>query len=154
MKRISIYNSSKFAIIDDEDFSRCQKHTWYILPTGYIHTSIDGYTLYLHRFIMGLKKGDKQQVDHKNLNKLDFRKTELRICTPIQNQANLPKHKNSTSKFKGVYWHSCRRRWMARIHFKGITYYLGSFVFPENAAKAYDKKAKEFSGDFARINFV
>ncbi len=42
---------------------------------------------------------------------------------------------------------------LARIWSKGKAYYLGSFPTAEEAARAYDAKARELHKEFAMVNF-
>jgi len=86
-KTLPILNGS-FAIIDDDDFERAIKFRWYLDSKGYAKRNIrrsDGYKTiqFLSRFIMDAAVGI--QVDHINGNKLDNRKSELRLCTHQQN---------------------------------------------------------------------
>jgi hypothetical protein len=59
----------------------------------------------------------------------------------------------SKSRFKGVTWRKRDRIWVARVKLLGTRFYLGSFKREEDAAAAYDLKAKELFGEFARLNF-
>lgn len=113
-----------------------------------------------HRVIMNCP--DDRVVDHKNRNTLDNRKSNLRICTKIQNQWNSKKkirNESTTSSHKGVsrcvkkWKHKKYYYWVANITFNGKTY---KKVFKEEleAARWYDKKAVELFGEFAKINGV
>lgn len=55
------------------------------------------------------------------------------------------------NKYRGVSEH--KRKYKAVIGKKYKTVYLGLFDTPEQAAKAYDKKAYDFYGDKAILNF-
>ena len=57
------------------------------------------------------------------------------------------------SKYKGVYWHKKDKRWQAQIGENKKRTYIGSYTNEMDAARAYDKKAKELHGEFARLNF-
>ena len=94
-------------------------------------------------------------VDHIDRNKKNNCVSNLRICTNSQNQMNTVKWKNNKSGFKGV--SKSGNRWVAMIKVKGITNgleYLGSFLKPEDAARAYDAAAKLYCGVFNRPNFT
>jgi len=47
--------------------------------------------------------------------------------------------------YKGVYWD--KTGWVARFSFNYSREYLGRYSTPEEAAKAYDKRAKEVHGE-------
>lgn len=40
-----------------------------------------------------------------------------------------------------------------KIKFEGKWFWLGAFESPEEGGRAYDLKAKELFGEFARLNF-
>lgn len=75
----------------------------------------------------------------------------LRLATSAQNNHNLNKRKNTKSKYKGV--RAKRLKWQAGIYHEGKYINLGIYQTEDEAAKVYDKKAKELWGDFARANF-
>lgn len=53
--------------------------------------------------------------------------------------------------FRGVSWK--RKRWEAQIWCQGRSLFLGSFASAEDAARAYDRKARELRGPQAPVNF-
>ena len=55
------------------------------------------------------------------------------------------------SGFKGVT--PIKKKWRATIVVDNKSIYIGSYSTKEEAAKAYDKAAKECFGEFARTNF-
>jgi len=157
MKRIPL-TQNKFAIVDDDMFEYLNQWKWYARKGGntfYAVRNVGKYLnqkkIHMHRQIMNAQEG--QEIDHINHNALDNRRTNLRTCTRAQNQHNRKINRNSTSKFKGVYWNKVRRKWQARVSLNGKRPYLGSFNNELDAAKAYDKKAKELFGEFANLNF-
>ena len=147
----------KTAFVDDEDFDKVQGFTWY----GHLHGRIwyartnlvvGGVrtTRGLHQIIL---PGHKQ-IDHKNGNGLDCQKHNLRPAEGFQNQANSQKRNNQTSQFKGVSRYRDGRRWKAHIHRLGKQIHLGLFENEIDAAQAYDRKAVELFGEFAKINLT
>ncbi len=105
----------------------------------------------MHRQIMHPPHG--LEIDHKNNNGLDNRKCNLRFCTRSQNMANSRGHRRRRSSFKGVSFHKQFRKWRAIITQNKKNLHLGFFRSQVRAAKAYDDKAKELFGEFARPNF-
>lgn len=107
-------------------------------------------TCYLHRVIMNAPPG--VQVDHINGDTLDNRRCNLRLCTHKENGHNR-KLQGGTSKFKGVTWHKRDRKWQAGIRHNGKQIHLGYFNDDVEAARAYDRAARKYFGEFARVNF-
>lgn len=105
----------------------------------------------IHRFIMGVaeKSVREIEVDHVNGDRLDNRRSNLRLCTRKENACNVASR--SRSGFKGVVRE--RRKWRAVIQFDGQVHQLGRFSAPEDAARAYDVAAKKYHGVFAKLNF-
>lgn len=143
------------ALVDDEDRERAEQHKWYLMPNGYVQATpiVNGKTthIYLHRLVMNAQPG--QEIDHKNGDKTDCRKENLRFCTESQNQANRRKSSGTSSQYKGVSRYKRLGSWQAFIHTGGVFRGLGYFKNEDDAARAYDRKARELFGEFARCNF-
>lgn len=90
-----------------------------------------------------------EKVDHIDVNCTNDKIENLRSATHSQNLANQLIHKNSLSGFKGVTWSNAANKWRARIK----KLHLGVFDEKIQAAIAYDKKAVELFGEYARLNF-
>ena len=122
---------------------------------GYAYRQEKRKTVYMHHQIMGKRPGE--QIDHKDGNGLNNQRDNLRRCTQGQNFANrrrLPKSR--AGKFRGVYQdgpHASRGQWWAQIKVDGRSRRLGTFLSPEDAARAYDAAALEAWGEFASLNF-
>lgn len=71
----------------------------------------------------------------------------------LEKVASYRSKKNTTSEYQGVYKNSEHSSYVASITQDGETYYIGSYPFEIDAAKAYDAKAKELHGDKAILNF-
>lgn len=108
----------------------------------------------LHRLI--LQAPLDMLVDHRNRDRADDRRENLRLATRAQNNRNYAKsgRTDHTSEFKGVSWHEKNLRWRARIYHDNKCFWLGNFMCPVEAAEAYDQAAMEKHGPFARLNFV
>lgn len=154
--------------VDDDVYKFICKYNWkaaYCLTDNrkYYHAraSVDGKNIILHRFIMNCPKD--MVVDHINGDGLDNRRENLRICTQSQNCANRHFTTKSVQKhrFKGICYYEQPRcikdgnskKWKARIGVSGRRIHLGWFSEPEEAARAYDKAAKKYFGEFANLNF-
>lgn len=145
----------KVAIISPEDEHWVREFRWTAQRNSsgiwYARARILGWTVLLHRAIMGLP--DHLVIDHINDNGLDNRRENLRLCTPRQNAIN--RRGAGPSGYKGVYRakNMRHRPWVASIRIDGQRTYLGAFTAPEDAARAYDAAALEHHGEFARLNF-
>ena len=155
-------NIGKVAIVDQDDAEMVHSVCpWYVTATGYAAHSVrirkgaGGWcgmkAVMMHHLVMDRLEGF--QTDHINGNKLDNRKSNLRIVTIRQNQTNRPKFSGTySSKFKGVSYHAPNRKWQARITHMGKGFYIGCFPDEISAALAYDRMASALHGEYARLN--
>ncbi len=154
MKRIPL-TQGMIAIVDDEDYEMLARHRWHYrkpdTTTGRAGRRLGPHKqILMHQEIMGKKAG--YEIDHINHNGLDNRRSNLRFCTPSQNHWN-QRSRCGTSKYKGVSWKASRKKWTAQIYGDHKTFYLGLFVSEEDAARSYDRAARERFGEFAYCNF-
>lgn len=143
-------------LIDKEDLKVVSQYHWHVDDAGYARTNIwrDGRKQSaprMHRLVLG-DVDAKLHIDHINGNKLDNRKSNLRICTASENARNRGKQRNNTSGYKGVCYDKVRRKWKAEIKANGVRHYLGRFDTVEDAHQAYVDAAKELHGSFANMN--
>ena len=138
------------ALIDSDDYPKIFSHYWRVadpFPT-YWQVCTRGISV-MAREITKCPKG--LVVDHINTNPLDNRKANLRICTRAENARNLNPRKNNKFGLKGV--KEMEGRIYALIKINGKQIWLGTYPTPELAAKAYDRAAIKYHGEFARLNF-
>lgn len=137
--------------IDDEDYDFVMSRSWTPLGVGLKYLAHK--KKYLHRLLLNAKDGDV--VDHINGQKFDNRKSNLRICSIRQNQMNQkPQNITKTAIFKGVGWHGVKNNYRAYIKIYGKAHHLGNFKTTHEAAFAYDMKAFELFGEYARQNLA
>ena len=98
MKKIEL-TRNKFTLVDDEDYEGLTRNKWCCSKSGYATCKKNNKTVYMHKVIMG---NPTLSVDHINGNKLDNRKSNLRLATHSNNTKNRSKNKTSNSKYKGV----------------------------------------------------
>lgn len=148
-------NKGAIALVDDEDYERVVAvGGWYLHTKGYVirnHQSENRRsTVRLHRFVLGLLPKDLQHVDHANGDKLDNRRSNLRICTRSQNMHNRKVDRSNSSGVKGVFWHRQHSKWYARIGLHGKSIFLGLFDDLKDAECAVRKARERLHGEFAR----
>ena len=158
MKLLNLENSTRFALVDEEDYERLNSFKWYDGDTRVSRT---------HHFprrgcwrtsqislASEVMNAHGISFDHKDRNYLNNTKSNLRRATQSQNSMNATKAKNCLSKFKGVsYEKRLSNPWRAYIRFHGKLIHLGNFKLEAEAAKAYDDRAKKLFGEFAVLNF-
>lgn len=111
----------------------------------------------LSRFIMNVFESDVK-VDHRDHNRLDNRKSNLRRSTDAQNQGNRGLRIDNSTGYKGISFKKSNGRFQAQFTYtvngKRHTKYLGLYSDPAEGAKAYDAYAISYFGEeFARPNF-
>ena len=162
MKKI-LLTQGKITLVDDKDFPNFSKHKWYF-KGGYGN----GYAMRGLKRSEGGKKGDKMvsmhrlimnapegfEVDHINGDKLDNRRVNLRICLKEENHRNRGLQSNNTSGFKGVSRRRDLKKWAVHVNVDGKKTSVGHFDDLKEAAKAYNKAALKYYGNYARLNHV
>ncbi len=155
MKRIPL-TQGKFALVDDEDFKELSKYKWHVTRNRqilYAGMSVRNKTaqrhIRMHRFIMNAPEG--QEIDHKDGDGLNNRKSNLRFCTHSQNAYNQKKRRGTSSQYKGVYFNKDHGKWHARISIEGKRKSLGYFDLEIEAGIAYADAAEDVYGEFARV---
>ena len=58
-----------------------------------------------------------------------------------------------SAKYKGITFRRRQQKWAAMICVAGEKIFLGRFKDEIEAAKAYDKAAKKYYKEFAKLNF-
>ena len=141
----------KVAIVDDADYAAVSQYAWHFNAcTGYAGRrdwQAKRYVL-MHRYIMAAPQG--MEVDHINGDKLDNRRSNLRLATTLQNSHNTASQKGARSGYKGVSVYD--NRFYVRIMVEGKNTYYGRYSDERTAARIYDYAARIHYGEFAYIN--
>lgn len=154
-------NTGDLVKVDDEDFGRLNYHKWLLSTQGYAERSVRLFKksahVFMHRELLETLPRAKIDTDHIDNNKLNNQKSNLRVATRSENNANRGK---LSGKYCGVYYMICKKGgfakgyWRAVINKEGKRYCLGYHDSPDKAALAYNKKAIELYGEYACLNKV
>lgn len=142
------------ALIDLTDLPIVAGRNWYVHTNGYASTEVRGngrrQRLYMHRVILDLGPG--LEADHRNRDRLDNRRSNLRSATRRQQNGNQGKRSDNTSGYRGV--SVSKAGWQAHIRVNGKSVSLGAtWPTARLAAEAYDRAALDVFGEFATLNF-
>lgn len=151
--RVPIHGASGitgYALVDIEDIPLVSLRRWHIDHGGYVWCHIrkeNGAwtTAKLHRIIMNPPAD--MDVDHINGDRLDNRRSNLRVCTHGQNMMN---HRGSGARsgFRGVRL-TPKGRWSVRITHQRHEIHIGTFDDKADAIAARLEKERELRGEFA-----
>jgi hypothetical protein len=160
MKEIKL-TKCQVALVDDEDFEKLSKFTWYAQKRPYTYYAqssikINGKwkRLHMHREILGLSRDDCRIADHIDRDGLNNRRSNLRIVNKSINNLNSRMFCNNESGYRGVYKQKDCNRWRASISKNKKAFYIGLYKTPELAALAYNYRAIIMHGENARLNTI
>lgn len=158
-------------MVDDKDFEYLSQFNW--------HAEKTSSTFYASRYFFNKESNRKSRKrmhreilgtidprivsDHIDRNGLNNQRSNLRSCTQAENLMNRRHRKLNSIGYKGVSVFKNRNHGMWK-NYKGLIFRariginkkeigLGYFKTSEEAAKAYDLKAREIYGKFAYLNF-
>ena len=135
------------ARISLKDVKRVSKYKWCCSGNGYAFAHRVGL---LHRFVMRAEDG--VMYDHKNRNKLDCRRSNLRPCTHKQNSRNTNIRAHNKLGIKGVNKQGNKFKVVLTLNRASI--YLGLFDDPITAALVYNEEVSKLFGEFAVLNDI
>jgi hypothetical protein len=91
-------HGNKIALVNNKDFKNLNEYNWFYNTSNYAYAIINNKKILMHQFIIGKVKN--LIIDHKNNNRLDNRRENIRHVTRQQNNQN----KKSKNKYQGVCW--------------------------------------------------
>lgn len=148
-----------WTIIDLEDLERVINfpYTWF---AKYNHTNDEYYVvasvyypelqqsrpIFLHQFLMNANGKD---VDHKNNDTLNNRKSNLRVVEESNNSKNRKgRNKNNTSGYRNVSWDKKYNKWIVQMQINGKNKKIGSFDDVHEAGKFAEEMRQKHYGEF------
>jgi hypothetical protein len=135
-------------LMDSEDAERLGARGLSLGSHGYAQLYWEKHVMLVHRWILGLQRGDRRIGDHINGDPLDNRRANLRAVSPSGSSQNVSGH--GRSGYRGVY-PAPYGRWQVKVKVAGVSHYLGAFATREEAALAADAKRRELMADYAGI---
>ena len=157
--RTIVLTQGQAALIDADDFDWLSQWKWFARWSKQTRSfyavrstaKSEGKqsTVFMHREILGLVKGDKRHGDHRDGNTLNNCRDNLRIANPHQNSCNRQKQTRNTTGYKGV--SRFGKRFRATIRVKGKLISLGLRDTAEAAYALYCEAALRLHGEFAHL---
>lgn len=130
---------------DAEDLEKLSRYSWCISAKGYAVASINNHVKKMHQYLIDIPDG--MVVDHINRNKLDNRRTNLRICTAKENGRNI----SSKNKVHGIRKTPCGK-YSVRITADRKERYIGTFSSYAEAVEARHEAEDKYHGEYGYHN--
>lgn len=150
LTKIFFYNSDNYTIIDTFDYELVKDLCWGESSDHYAKAyrkAPVSENIRLHRLLMSPDR--QHEVDHKNNDRLDNRRSNLRICTRKDNSRNISLRSDNTSGNIGVSFIKCVNRYEANIMVNGKHIYIGRYKNIDDAVKARQDAEIKYFGEFA-----
>lgn len=139
-------NTNQPFYFDLEDYDLISKYIWQEETGGYIVTYINNKRLFIHNLITN---SEVRTQDHRNGNRKDNRKSNLRYATVLENSRNRVTPKNNKSGCKGVCLDkSGRYRAYITVNHKWMS--LGTYDDFEKAKEVRKRAEIKYFGEFIR----
>ncbi len=152
MREIKLH-SGESVLVDDRDYKFLSQWKWYMGSGGYAQRTYTrnnrNHLVIMHRLILGNPDGS---IDHIDGDKNNNQRRNLRLATQSINSQNVKARHNCTG-FRGVRNVLETGKFVGQIGHNGRRYHLGTFISADEAARAYDQKARELYGKHAFVNF-
>lgn len=146
-------SNGNWSLVSPEDVEYLRGYGWVETPSGYARRGATKHTS-LHRTVMERKMERSldryEEVDHINGNRLDNRRSNLRLSTRNQNMRNQHRSSGATGRI-GVNRIASGYRSYLVVHYKQV--HVGVFSSADEAAWMRDQWAIELHGEYARLNF-
>lgn len=138
------------ALVDDADYERIARHRWHRSAFGYAVRFVteDGKprVVWMHREVMHAPRG--LEVDHINRDRLDNRRSNLRLATHAENSRNT-RSKRGVGEVPGVGFHKASGTWRAYIRVNGKQIEKSGFADKAAAVEYRIALAEQHFGEFS-----
>lgn len=125
-----------WATVDLEDALRVGRFRWSMHGEGYAFGCVgDGVRMLMHRFVLGLQIGDGVHTDHRDRNRLNNRRSNIRATTQAANNQNVRGQVGASSRYRGVSRVKRTGKWIAYCKANGHFYRLGYYTDEREAAQ-------------------
>jgi hypothetical protein len=128
-----------YVVVDAADAAWANQWRWSLNSDGYaVRTERKGgrqRKVRLHRELLGLVHGDGIEGDHKDRDRLNCRRLNLRALPKGANSQNQPSNIGTSSSYRGVSWNRRTRKWVATVKHGGKQIHLGYFEDEGHAAE-------------------
>ncbi len=137
-----------FAIVDESDYEFINQFKWLLCQTyaaRYSYEKGNRKWIFMHKLIVNAPEG--MEVDHINHDRLDNRRSNLRVATHQQNSFNHPGygHRGVTK----VINRPLKKPYCVRLMISGKNLYLGYYGTMKEARSAWKQAALKYYGKFA-----
>lgn len=136
---------------DIEDYEKIKDICWSVSKNGYLVGWEHGICYLIHRKIYDYITTNFD-IDHINHNKLDNRKTNLRICTRSQNLMNRNREISSYSGIRGVQYNKNNDKYGVFIYVNKKKINLGYYKDINEAIKVRKQAEENYFGEYSYDN--